>query len=71
LSGLGFIEMKQLILEISNCSDCPYSIGFKHKYLCKLSDKKLDYFENIVSEEIPNWCELEDKDRTGEAYDLP
>lgn len=63
--------MKQLTLEITNCRDCPYATGEKHKWFCALSDKELSYFENIVEKavlnnEIPEWCELEDKDRSGE-----
>lgn len=62
--------MKQLLLKITNCKNCPYSYGIKHKWLCKLSDKKLNYMENIIRKEIPGWCKLEDMNREGEDNDL-
>lgn len=64
--------MKQLVLKISNCRNCPYSSSEKHKWICLLSDRKLNYYANIIekailNDEIPNWCELEEMDRGDES----
>jgi hypothetical protein len=58
--------MKQLILEIDSCQSCPYCSIVSNKTKCVLLDKKLNYYEVISKFPIPEWCELEELDRTDE-----